>query len=464
MEAIHPEVVHIPVHCAFKKAPCPHCGRKGRRKKILHRQVRTIQYRKVASLEITYGEYQAACSCCRYFRNTPSEVQPKAAYDDRVRQAVLDRILDDAMSVEGVLKAMRRDFLLDLSTGFVYDCLHEAVRRLNLAEHRREVLTRFSGTLCVDELHLGHYTLLLATDPVRDVPVAFALVAANDQPPMERFLKNLKAWGLEPRVVITDGSNLYPTVLARVWPAAAHQLCVFHVLKDINQHILDEVRRLRTEFGRRGRGGRRRRGRRGQAEQARRRRRGPSQKEKAKFIFKRRHLIVKRRRRLSDREVQDLRQMLEYLPALRTLWLFADAVYDLFDPKQSAHRAWCLRAALVKRPAYQEFPGLVAALGMLEPDKFAKMIAFLKCPRRRRLRTNNHVERANRKLRYFEKVRYKWRSRRTLVRFLVLALDHWWQEAWRKEREAEATAQTELNTDPRQPSEQNRRRPVKEAG
>ncbi|MBV8312506.1 MAG: hypothetical protein JO344_19150 [Planctomycetaceae bacterium] len=39
-----------------------------------------------------------------------------------------------------------------------------------------------SGTLCVDELHLGQMTLLLATDPLNDLPVAFALVARNDQP------------------------------------------------------------------------------------------------------------------------------------------------------------------------------------------------------------------------------------------------------------------------------------------
>ena len=425
--------------------------------------MRSIQYQKVVYLDITYGEYEATCSCCRYFRNTPPEVKPKADYDDRVRQAVLDRLLEDAMSVEGVLRAMRRDFLLDLSTGFVYDCLHEAVAQVNLAEHRHKVLEQFSGTLCVDELHLGRYTLLLATDPMQDLPVAFALVAANDQPHMERFLKNLKAWGLLPRVVVTDGSNLYPTVLARVWPQAAHQLCVFHVLKDINQKILDEVRRLRNEFARRGRGGRRRRGRRRKGEQARQQRRGPSRQEKAKFIFKRRHLIVKRRQRLSDRETQDLRQMLEYLPALRTLWRFADAVYGLFEPKQSAHRAWCLRGALLKHSAYQEFPGLGEAMAMLAADKFAKMIAFLKSPARKRVRTNNHVERANRKLRYFEKVRYKWRRRRTLVRFLVLALDHWWQEAWRKEAAAQDSSEAWQGPQPRPVPQKNRRGAAMEA-
>jgi transposase-like protein len=37
-----------------------------------------------------------------------------------------------------------------------------------------------------------------------------------------------------PRVVVTDGSNLYPAVLAALWPDADHQLCVVHVIKDIN--------------------------------------------------------------------------------------------------------------------------------------------------------------------------------------------------------------------------------------
>jgi len=79
-----------------------------------------------------------------------------------------------------------------------------------MAEHRRKVLEHFSGTLCVDELHLGRFNLLLATDPLSDLPVAFALVVANDQDHMLRFLRNLKNWGLEPRIVVTDGSNLYP--------------------------------------------------------------------------------------------------------------------------------------------------------------------------------------------------------------------------------------------------------------
>ena len=58
-------------------------------------------------------------------------------------------------------------------------------------------------------------------------------------------LSNLNRHGFSPRVVVTDGSNLYPAVLAELWPYARHQLCVFHVLKDINAHVFDALRRLR---------------------------------------------------------------------------------------------------------------------------------------------------------------------------------------------------------------------------
>lgn len=54
------------------------------------------------------------------------------------------------------------------------------------------------------------------------------------------------------------------------------------------------------------------------------------------------------------------------------------------------------------------------------------MIAFLESPACRRVRTNNHVERVNRKLRYEERDRYKWWKRRTTVRFLVLLQGRYW--------------------------------------
>jgi transposase-like protein len=387
-------------------------------------------YKAIAFLEITYGEYEARCDCSTTFRNTPEGVLPKAKYDNKVRDLVLERVLEDGMSIERVLQSLQREFLLDLSTGFVYDVLHDFAAGLDMAAHRRKVLAHFSGTLCVDELHLGRFTLLLATDPLSDLPVAFALVAANDQGHMLRFLKNLQTWGLQPDVVVTDGSNLYPAVLAELWPDADHQLCVFHVIKDINKLILDAVRRMRTAMGRRGQAGRKKkRGRKGAESKAAAARRGMTVKEKATFVFKHRYLIVKRRENLTESERDDLRQMLEYLPELSTLRRFADRIYGMFDAPKDVHQASCRRSAIVRDTEFLAVPELAKAMEQVRDEKFPKLMAYLRNPVSRRVRTNNHVERTNRMFRLLEKVRYKWRRRKTLVRFVVLTLNRIWS-AW----------------------------------
>jgi transposase-like protein len=426
MEADQPRIRIVQLQCAPKFFPCPQCGKNGRRKQTHTRLVRDLAFGEVVIIELTVAEYRARCSCCKTFRSQVEGIEPRAEYTNRVRDAVIDRLLEDGMSINRLQQALQRDFHLNLSDGFLYDCLDWKVRQTDMPAYRQWTLANFSGTLCIDELHLGHRTLLLATDPLGDFPVAFALVARNDQEHMRRFLHNLRQHGFSPQVVVTDGSNLYPTVLAEIWPDARHQLCVFHVLKDINACVFDALRRLRRRLANQTRR-RRGRGRLSKSQQRARQRRGKTKKEQAYFIWKHRHLMVTRPENLSGCERRWLGQMFQYLPALRTLRQFVLKVYGLFDPQLSPHQARCRRAALVKDPQFTADPDLAKALAMLSPDKFGKMIAYLHSPVRQRVRTNNHVERANRRLRYFEKVRYKWRRRRTIVRFIVLALERWRQ-------------------------------------
>src|SRR5262245_3717542 len=436
---------------APRRAPCPTCGRWGRRKRLLHRRVRTLAYGRVAWLEVTYAEYRARCGCRKYFRTWPLDVPPKADYDAAVRQAVLDRLLRDRLNVEQTKAALRRDFLLALSDGFVYDCLRWQLARLDLGSHRRLALERFSGTLCVDELHLGAYTLLLATDPLADLPVGFALVGANDQEHLRRFLGNLARWGLRPEVVVSDGSSLYPELLAEIWPQAKHQLCVFHLLRDVLDQVLEGVRRLRRAQARRGRAGRkRRRGRPSKRQQARRRQRGPTAKEKAAFVWKRRFLIVKRTGNLTKAEKEDLERLFAYLPELRPLGSFSQNLYRLLDDSATLWVARWRWTWLRYDPEYQEVRELVAALELVAEPKLTKAMAFVQQALGSQVRTNNHVERMNRRLRFAEKVRYRWRKRRWVVRWMVLLLDGSWQQA------AEATPQVAPQAE-RSPPEPNPR-------
>jgi len=415
---------------APKRAPCPHCGRLARRKRILHRRLHTLVYHAVAWLDVTYAEYQARCGCCKYFRTWPLDVPQKADYDATVRAAVLDRLLRDRLNVEQTKAAMLRDFLLPLSDGFIYDCLRWQLTRIDLAQHRHMVLQRFSGTLCVDELHLGNYTLLLATDPLADSPVGFALVGANDAEHMRRFLANLACWGLRPQVVVSDGSNLYPELLAEIWPHAQHQLCVFHLLRDVLDKILAAVRRLRQAQQRRGRAGRpRRRGRPSKRQAARRRQGGPTAKEKAAFIWKHRFLIVKKAAKLTPAEKEDLQRMFVYLPELRPLWSFSQDIYRLLNDSKTLRVARWRHTWLRYDPRYKGVAELMSALDVLAGTKLTKAMAFLGQAVGSQVRTNNHAERMNRKLRFAEKVRYRWRKRKWVVRWVVLLLDVCWSEA-----------------------------------
>jgi hypothetical protein len=147
--------------------------------------------------------------------------------------------------------------------------------------------------------------------------------------------------------------------------------------------------------------------------------------------------------------------MLEYLPELATLRRFADRISWLFDTPKDFHQASCRRAAIGRDPASLAVPELVKAMEQLDEEKFPKLMAYLKNSLSQRVRTNNHVERTNRMIRFWEKVRYKWRRRRTLVRFKVLKLDDVWSHWSPPEAEAKSTPQ---------PNEAKRRKPQRNDG
>src|SRR4029077_19720161 len=107
MEAATVATKTIKVSCCPKTFPCPTCGRAGRRKNRtpMTRQVRTIAYQSIVFLEIEYAEYRAQCECCKTFCSSPPGVDQRQRYDNKVREAVLDRILQDKMSVQTVRAA-----------------------------------------------------------------------------------------------------------------------------------------------------------------------------------------------------------------------------------------------------------------------------------------------------------------------------------------------------------------------
>src|SRR5215207_999321 len=86
-----------------------------------------------------------------------------------------------------------------------------------VGDYQPWVVESFSGVLCVDEVYRGHLALLLAVDPVApdgDRLVGYQLVHGTvDQAAVTTFLEHLRAVGIVPDQVITDGAAVYPRVL-----------------------------------------------------------------------------------------------------------------------------------------------------------------------------------------------------------------------------------------------------------
>lgn len=386
------------------------CGKLGRRERIRVRLVRSIASQQELWREVRYGEYVAKCTCCKSFRSHPEDIAPKAKYDNQVRQAVIDRILVDILNSTTVQKSMKRDFLLELSTGFIYDCLEYAIRKFDGTEFRAKALGESCGILCVDEIHLGHRVGLLASDPIADNPIACAIVSSNDGEHMRRFLQNQKNHGFSPETVVTDRSPLYPKTIAKVSPEAKHQLCVFHVISEVKDHVLDAVREVRRAIRpkriKKGRG------------RPNKRDRAPAkklkeQREQADRLFRRRHLIVTKRSNIKSEDLSTLDELLSLSPTLRTLRAFVDDLHELFALRRSKRQAWRIWRRLRRNRTYLNNEYLRKALDDLDKDNMTKLLTYLDSAptTRSKVRTNNHVERCKRVLRYLEKVRYKWRRR-----------------------------------------------------
>lgn len=406
-----------------KHYPCPQCGKKGKRKHVITRRIAHVAALNRRSWIVAeVGVYKARCACCKYFQAPIAGVPNRGRYSLEVRNTVANALIRDRMPYLSVMRRMQEDYRLTLSLGYIHACFLWAHEQINMETHWEFVRANFSGVLCIDEVHDSGRTILFATDPLGDFTVSFKVVDNNDQQHMDMFLQTLKDRGLQAEVVISDGSPLYKDALQRYWSEVEHQLCIFHVIKDVNKLILDGVRAVKNRLKRQGNKGRKkRRGRPSKkAQQQRQSRQGMSKKEQATFIWEHQYLIVRKQEELSEQDKQDLALMLKIAPDLKVFRAFNQQFYRLFERGITKQGARSRRTRLINNPLYQANAFLAKALKKLSKDKFDKMIVFLGWEEGQR--TNNHVERNNRVFRMMQKTRYKRRKVHTIEKALELEL------------------------------------------
>ena len=402
---------------------CPDCGTKGRRIKVTTRWIPHVaKLNRRSWIHAEVGVYKAQCACCRYFQAPIAGVPYRGRYSYEVRNTIANAVIRDRMPYQLVQQRMAEDYRLELSMGYIHDCFVWAHGQIDLEEHWEFVRVTFSGILCVDEVHDSGRVILFASDPLNNFTVSFELVESNDQKHMDAFLQKLKDRGLVVRVAITDGSPLYKDSLQSYWVDLEHQLCVFHVIKEVNKLTLDGVRSIKNRIRLQGNKGRKRKSGRPseKARQQRARRQTMTRKEQATFIWEHQYLIVRKQDELSDEEKEDLTLMFQIAPELELFRRFNQQFYQLFDKDSTQQQARYRRTRMVNNPEYQANPFLARALKKLDKDKFEKMIVFLAWENVDR--TNNHVERNNRVFRMLQKTRYKRRKTQTIQMALELDL------------------------------------------
>ena len=270
-------------------------------------------------------------------------------------------------------------------------------------------LASFSGYVAADELYEGPYCVLSVVDNRQYKRILYAVLDHDPtHPDITTFLGRLKTALTERDLVLqgitTDGSPLYPEPIRTVFGAVAHQICTFHVLKELTQGILRAVAAERRRLAHTK--PKLKRGRPSSKEKTARRlaRKSKQTQEKIRALFQGRFLFVKRRLKLSERT--QLLSITRGLPLLRTLREIMDHIYALFDRRCRTQTA--LDKLRKLRQWVKRFKWLGETLNKVFSPTLEKALTFL--DDKLLPATSNAVERGNRRHRKMQKSVYRVRS------------------------------------------------------
>jgi hypothetical protein len=212
-----------------------------------------------------------------------------------------------------------------------------------------------------------------------------------------RFKAALDLRALRVAGITTDGSPLYPVPIHDVFGPIPHQICEFHVLKEITAAVLHAVAKVRKTLA--GTAPKLARGR--PAKAARRTaRRAQRIQDRIGALFEHRHLFV--RHDLTPGQNRTLGRLTRGLPHLRTLRQMMEQTYRLFDRRCRSETALAKLAQL--RGRVRRFKKVGRTLTRLFSPNLEKALTFLDdalLPS-----TSNAVERGNRRHRKMQKTVY----------------------------------------------------------
>lgn len=279
-------------------------------------------------------------------------------------------------------------------------------------------MAKFSGYIAIDELYDGPFCVLSIVDNRTYRRLAYRVLdhspkAADISRFLKPFKKQLDDRGLTLLGITTDGSPLYPGPLALVFNGVPHQLCTFHVIKELTLSILRAVAKVRKQMNAKLPPlprGRPRKGRRRQVQRIQ------QEKQRINELFENRYLFVTHH--LSQSQRRTLQRITRGLPQLRVLREIMDQVYGLFDRRCRTETALEKLARLRRRA--KRFKEVGKTLAKLYSPNLEKALTFL--DDKLLPSTSNAVERGNRRHRKMQKTVYRVRTKRSLEQRMALDL------------------------------------------
>jgi hypothetical protein len=269
-------------------------------------------------------------------------------------------------------------------------------------------LDNFSGYIAADELYDGPFCVLSIVDNRTFRRLIYEVLDHDpEHADIERFFRTFQAAlqrrGLVLQGITTDGSNLYPEPISKVFGDVSHQLCEFHVIKELTKAVLHAGAKVRKELAatkpKLGRGRPSSVAARKAARQAKR------IEQKVGDLFQHRYLFVQHV--LTPAQRRTLLRITRGRPELRTLRGVMDEAYRLFDRRCRSDTALEKLARLRRR--VRRFKWIGKTLQKLFSPNLEKALTFL--DDKLLPSTSNAVERGNRRHRKMQKAVYRVRTR-----------------------------------------------------
>jgi len=271
-------------------------------------------------------------------------------------------------------------------------------------------LETFSGYVAADELYEGPYCVLSAVDNRQYKRILYEVLDHDpNHDDIEAFLRRLQTAlakrDLALKGITTDGSALYPEPIRLVFGDVPHQLCTFHVIKELTQGVLKAVAKERDRLAKSK--PKLKRGRPSSTDKAARRvaRANKTIQQKISDLFQDRFLFVKRRLTRSER--RRCLHITRGLPQLRKLREIMDHIYALFDRR--CHTQTALGKLKKLRQWVKRFTWIGDTLKKVFSPTLEKALTFL--DDKLLPATSNAVERGNRRHRKMQKSVYRVRSK-----------------------------------------------------